>query len=237
MKQQLKILATLAVGISTAGCMSPQGRPDYTSSGALAGGVTGAIIGSQAGRHGEAALAGAAIGALAGGLIGHSMDQAQEQRLRAQAPQTWQHIEKGQPLVLADVKALARANVKDDIIISQIRNSGTVYHLSTADIIDLKNSGVDDKVIDFMINTPNTAVPPPQTAEGTPPPPQGETVIVAPGPDYIWIPGAWTWYGSSWVWFGGHWSHPYYPRERWAPGHWDGPRRGPGPAAPGHWRR
>jgi hypothetical protein len=34
-----------------------------------------------------------------------------------------------------------------------IRNSRTVYRLTTAEIIDLKESGVSNKVIDFMINT------------------------------------------------------------------------------------
>jgi hypothetical protein len=39
-----------AVGIEMAGWASFQGRPDYTASGALAGGATGAIIGSLTGR-------------------------------------------------------------------------------------------------------------------------------------------------------------------------------------------
>ena len=55
---------------------------------------------------------------------------------------------------MADVKALVKAGVSDDLVISQIRNSRTVYHLGTADIIDLKNSGVSERIIDFMINTP-----------------------------------------------------------------------------------
>ena len=50
---------------------------------------------------------------------------------------------------VADVKALAAARVDDDVIVSQIRNSRTVFHLSSADIIDLKNSGVDERVIDL----------------------------------------------------------------------------------------
>src|ERR1039458_1680866 len=49
---------------------------------------------------------------------------------------------------VAGVKALAKAGVSDGLIISQIRITHTVYHLSTAEIIDLKNSGVSEKVID-----------------------------------------------------------------------------------------
>ena len=81
------------------------------------------------------------------------MDQQQQAQLREQAPQTYVRVEQGQPLGTADVKALAKAGVSDDVIIAQIQNSHTVYHLSAADIIDLHNSGVSDKVINFMINT------------------------------------------------------------------------------------
>jgi hypothetical protein len=67
------------------------------------------------------------------------------------------------PLGTADVKMLAKSGVSDEVIISQIRNSRTVYHLSAADIVDLKDAGVSEKVIDYMINTPSTyrATPPP----------------------------------------------------------------------------
>jgi hypothetical protein len=51
------------------------------------------------------------------------------------------------------VKALAKAGLSDEVILSQIRNTQAVYHLTAAEIIDLKNSGVSEKVIDCMINT------------------------------------------------------------------------------------
>ena len=54
---------------------------------------------------------------------------------------------------MADVKALVKAGLSEEVIISQIRNSHAVYRLTTSEIIDLKESGVSEKVIDFMINT------------------------------------------------------------------------------------
>lgn len=72
-----------------------------------------------------------------------------------------------QPLGTADVKMLARSGISDDVIISQIRNSRTVYHLTAADILDLKDGGVSEKVIDFMINTPSMCRP----TRPPPPPP------------------------------------------------------------------
>ncbi len=71
-------------------------------------------------------------------------------------PPQIQRNDQGQSISVADVKALATAGLSDDVILSHIRNSQAVYRLTTAEIIDLKNSGVSDKVIDFMINSSST---------------------------------------------------------------------------------
>jgi hypothetical protein len=68
-------------------------------------------------------------------------------------PPQMQRSDRGQWIGVADVKALANAGLSDEVILSHIRNSQAVYHLTTAEIIDLKNGGVSEKVIDFMINT------------------------------------------------------------------------------------
>ena len=193
---KLHILTLAASAIALAGCEYPNGDPNYTGTGALTGGAVGAVSGAAIGgnRHGgEDALIGAAVGAVAGGLIGNSLDQQQQERLRHQAPQTYSRVDQGQPLGVADVKALTQSGISDDVIISQIRNLRTVYHLSAADIIDLRDAGVSNRVIDFMINTPGIygAAPAPQVntvvVAQPPPPPPVETVVVAPGPDYVWM--------------------------------------------------
>lgn len=234
-------LCVLAAAVVLTGCETPYGTPDRTGTGALAGGAIGAASGAIiGGRHaGEGALIGGAIGAITGGLIGHSMDQEEQERLRAEAPQTYVRVEQGQPLAVADVKAMTTAKVGDDIIVKQIQSTRSVYHLSAADIIDLHNAGVSENVIQYMISTANTPVmAPPQTeaeamSEGPPPPPS-ETVVVAPNPSYVWIPGAWEWHGR-WVWMGGYWAPPPYTRAVWVGGYWS---RGPygWHWAPGHWR-
>ena len=189
-----------------AGCMTPQGSPDYTASGALAGGATGAIIGGLSDNSGVGALAGAVMG----GIIGHGMDQAQEEQLRSRSPGTMAHVEQGQPLTVADVEALSRAGIGDDLIISQIRNSRTVYYLNAQEIIDLKNAGVSETVINFMINTPlQTGSEQVAGVMGPPPPaPLQEPFVAAPGPDYFWVTGAWLWLGDHWSWHHGYWYRP-----------------------------
>ena len=217
MKLHVLTLALAASAVGLTGCVSPNGRPDYTGTGALEGGAIGAVSGAAiGGRHaGEGALIGAAAGMIAGGLIGHSMDQQQQEQLRRQATQTYVRVDQGQPQGVADVKALAKAGISEDVIISQIQNSRTVYHLSAADIIDLRDAGVTDKVVNYMINTPSTAgaAAPASTmvVQQAPPPPPAETVVVAaPGPGYVWIGGDYDWNGISWVWMGGHWAYAPY---------------------------
>jgi len=223
------------------GCETPDGRPDRTGTGALAGGAIGAFSGAViGGRHaGEGALIGGAIGVITGGLIGHSMDQEEQERLRAQAPATYVRVEHNDPLAVADVKAMVASHVSDDVIISQIQNTRSVYHLSAADIIDLHNTGVSEKVVQYMINTPTSSVVTPPLQPGpvvgeAPPPPPAETVIVAPGPGYVWVPGAWEWHGR-WVWVGGFWAVPPHPAAVWVDGYWV---RGPygWHREPGRWR-
>ena len=218
------ILSLVSSTALLSGCVNPDGTQNNTGSGALLGGAIGAIGGAAIGgshHGGQDALIGAAVGALAGGLIGNSMDQEQRDRLRSQSPQTYSKMEQGQPLSIADIKALAHAGISDDVIVSQIKNSRAVFRLSAADIIDLRDSGVTDKVVNYMINTPST-VPESVSTQTTaiqyaPPAPPVETVIVSPGSGYVWVDGEWEWEGR-WVWVGGHWMHPPRPGVVWVVG-------------------
>ena len=214
MKRYRHILAAAIIGLSVTGCVTPQGRPDNTASGALTGAAVGAIIGSTARNPGAGAAVGAAVGALAGGAIGHSVDLAQDVQdaqyaRESQARQ--QEVEDTQPLTIDDIISMSRARVGDDLIISQIRNSGTVYRLRSADIIDLKKAGVSERVVNVMINTPATARSARRVSvAGAPPPaPLVEPVIVSPGPGFFWIGGTWLWLNGGWNWRHGYWRGPY----------------------------
>jgi len=239
--KKLTITALIVAGLFLSGCETPSGRPYRAGTGALIGAGLGATVGSLSSHHHRTgAVIGALGGALAGGLIGQSMDinAAERERLQAQAPDTYQRIQETAPLELSDIKALAAAGVSDDVIISQIRNSRTVYHLSTADILDLKDAGVSERVIDYMINTASTAdaYVPPQVSVSPPPVVQQEVYVASvPGPDYVWIDGAWSWGGFNWVWIGGHYAHRPFPHARWVPGRRDH-YRGRSHWTPGHWR-
>ena len=238
MNMKLFFPAILTAVILLTGCESPDGTANHTGTGALLGGALGAATGALIGgpRHGvEGALIGGAFGAVTGGAVGNSMDAEERARLRAQSPQTYTRIEQHQPMGIADVKAMAASGLSDDVITSQIRNTRSIYQLSAADIIDLKNTGVSQKVIEFMINTPSTITPAaPIVVAQAPPPPPVETVVIAPGPGYVWVGGDWEWRGR-WVWSGGHWFYPPYPGSVWIGASWSRGHHG-WRHSPGHWR-
>lgn len=212
----VKYLSMLALATMLVGCVSPSGRPDYTGSGALFGGASGAAIGAIADRRnpGAGALIGGAAGLITGGLIGHAMDQQAEARRYGTPPPAYVAAPPAQPLSIADIKAMARAGVSDDVIINQINSTRAVYHLDANAIIDLSNAGVSQKVIAYMISTGDTVV------TQAPPTPQTETVVISPGPDYVWVPGEWVWNGGAWVWLGGRWVLPPYRHGVWVEARW-----------------
>lgn len=73
---------------------------------------------------------------------------------------------------------------------------------------------------------------PPEASSGqvvaqAPPAPQVEVVPVAPGPEYVWMPGFWSvGVGGGWVWVGGHYGIRPRPHAVWVTGHWARHRHG-----------
>ena len=61
-----------------------------------------------------------------------------------------------QSMTVAEIKALVKGGLSDDIILSQVRSQHAVFHLTTDEILDLNTNKVSQKVIEFMINTAST---------------------------------------------------------------------------------
>jgi outer membrane lipoprotein SlyB len=147
-KSEMKRLWLLA-GICTVLFCSCESK---TGTGVLVGGAlgagTGAIIGG-----GEGALIGGAVGVIAGGLVGAALDAQDRKIMQQKSPQTLQKLDRGDHLSIDDVKEMSKNGLSDSVIISQIEATGTRFELSPEEIIDLKNSGVSQKVINYMIQT------------------------------------------------------------------------------------
>jgi Glycine zipper len=138
---RLLMLPALLPLFPVIGCASSSN----TDRGLVNGGVLGALVGAIAAgpRHAlGGALVGGAIGATAGGLTGAAIDNSERKTATRVAAQ--------RALALQDIVALTASGSSDDVIISQIRNSGSGYALRTEDVLYLKNSGVREPVILYM---------------------------------------------------------------------------------------
>ena len=110
---------------------------------ALSAALAGGAIGAATHHAGEGALIGAAAGATLGGVTGAAVDNHQ-QKVAVRRKRS------ARALGLQDVVTLTQSGTSDDIIINQIRTSGTVYHLRGDEIVWLKQNGVHDPVIEAM---------------------------------------------------------------------------------------
>lgn len=144
------------IGAGIIGCQSKAGT------GALVGGAggaaAGAAIGSLSHSHtGEGALIGAAVGAIGGALIGHGMDKADEREARER--ETQREYDRGHAagdrdfVTKSDVILWTQRGVHEDVIIDRIDRSGTIYHLTAADVNTLRDKGVSEPVIRAMEDT------------------------------------------------------------------------------------
>jgi len=138
----LVLLLTLALVITGCESMGPK-----TETGAVAGGALGAaaggIIGYQTGHPLVGAGIGAAIGALGGGLIGNTMDKKDKEAMAVNP----NHIP------LTKIAEMASQGTPDEVIISEIDRTHSVYSLNSEIITYLKKNKVTDRVIDHMMAT------------------------------------------------------------------------------------
>ncbi|MBS0653947.1 MAG: hypothetical protein JSR39_10545 [Verrucomicrobia bacterium] len=141
---------TLTVGtILLVGCESKAGT------GALVGGAAGVGAGALISPTPQGALIGGAVGAATGAIIGASLDSDDREVMEQKSPDTVKRIDDGEQLTTDDIKKMSQNGLSDNVIIGQIQATNSVYYLSTNEIIDLKNAGVSQRVIDYMIQTGN----------------------------------------------------------------------------------
>lgn len=120
--------------------------------GGLAGGLAGAAIGASEGKAPEGALIGALTGATVGTVAGSAIDRA-EQRDQLD----YQRYQDGQRLAAIttdQVVRMTQSGLSNDVIARQIMNQGIVRRPSIDELIQLKNQGVDDSVIQAIQNAP-----------------------------------------------------------------------------------
>lgn len=141
MKKCGLIFFVICVSLILFGCESTGQK---TKSGALIGAGTGAvvggIIGHQSGHGLQGAGLGAVLGGLGGALIGNSQDKA--------VPQA--EVDNSKQITVLNIVDMKAKEVPDDVIISEIQRTKSVYNLSAETVAYLKKNKVSDKVIDYM---------------------------------------------------------------------------------------
>lgn len=150
MMQRMFIPCFLPLALLPTGCASMNNTEKGVVGGGLIGAGTGALIGNAVGNTGAGALIGTGVGALSGALVGNSIDQS-ERKTEAQIAAVAAQQQARGPLGVTDVVQLAQSHVSDDVIITQIRSTGSIFHLSANDTIWLKQNGVSDVVVQEML--------------------------------------------------------------------------------------
>ncbi|QVL30877.1 hypothetical protein KIH39_18755 [Telmatocola sphagniphila] len=171
----LALFAVVAMGSTGCSSLSNTGNGALIGGGAGAG--LGAAIGSASGHTGAGALIGGITGAAAGGLIGNDMDQKEKKTEQAKLAQAQAAANAKPPLTVEDVRQLVASGTPDDVIINQIRTTGSTYKLTAADIQYLTQNGVSNRVIMEMQNAKQVTVVTQQPV----------IVRQAPPPDVVYV--------------------------------------------------
>ena len=123
-----------------------------TGTGMLTGGAIGGTVGGLSGGA-PGALIGSAAGVIAGGLIGAALDEQDRKVMEKSSPSTVDRMYRGDPLTINDVIKLSQGGVSDSTILEYMRDTGSTYSLSQAQIRRLQDAGVSQRVINYMVDT------------------------------------------------------------------------------------
>ncbi len=62
------------------------------------------------------------------------------------------------PISMAEVISMTKADLSDDQIIQRINDTRTVFRLQTNEVVMLREEGVSDRVVNYMLDTYSRAV-------------------------------------------------------------------------------
>lgn len=142
--------------LSAVGCRSMSYGDRGTVFGGLTGAGVGALVGDAAGNAGAGAAIGTAIGAITGSAIGDNIDQ-DIARSKAEIEARMGRQMQG-AVTPQDVIAMTQAGLSDDVIATHVRANGMAQPLAANDLIQLRNYGVRDGIINVMQQTPPRSV-------------------------------------------------------------------------------
>ena len=145
------LFALVGMAVGSSGCEHMNNTEKGAGIGGALGAGAGLAVGAATGNPRTGAAVGGLLGAGTGALVGNDVDR-QERRDREiqQAVATADAQAQSQRMGLTDVVHLAQQGHDDQVIINQIRSSGSSFQLAPSDLDYLKNSGVSARVIAEM---------------------------------------------------------------------------------------
>ena len=84
-------------------------------------------------------------------LMESSLSLSERHTMQQFAPRTLKRIDHREQLTLYDIKQMTHVGIDDKVIIEQIYDTKSKFNVTSADIVDLKDSGVSQNVIDVML--------------------------------------------------------------------------------------
>jgi uncharacterized protein YcfJ len=189
--------ALVAVALGATGCEHMNNTEKGAGIGGALGAGAGLAVGAATGNPRTGAAVGGLLGAGTGALIGNDVDR-QEKRDRdyQQAVATAQVQAQQQRMGVFDVIHMSQQGHADQVIINQIRTTGSTFQLTASDLDNLKANGVSNPVIaEMQAARPASRIVAPVAPSATtviyetppyPAPVYAPAVVVAPRPYYYW---------------------------------------------------
>ncbi len=91
--------------------------------------------------------------AVGGGMISTTFDEQDRKVMERSSPRTVDRMERGEPLTINDIIKLSQGGVNDSTIISYMSETLSSYTLSQAQVRRLRDAGVSQRVIDYMVDS------------------------------------------------------------------------------------
>jgi hypothetical protein len=170
--RRISLVLILAVAVGSTGCSTMSNTEKGMGIGGALGAGVGTAIGAATGNPKTGAVVGGLVGAGIGGAAGSEADERDRERAyskeMAQIQQATATAD-ARKMGLIDVVQMNQQGIAPNLIINQIRSTGSTFSLSTADLNYLNEQHVPNEVIAAM----QQAQPGPTVMRGGP-----RTVVV-----------------------------------------------------------
>jgi hypothetical protein len=156
----LLLIASLTAGAG--GCSTMNNTEKGVGLGGLVGAGLGTAVGAATGNPKTGAVVGGLVGAGTGGVIGNGIDRKDQEKREVIQATAAANAAAARQLGVTEVIQMVQQGHDEQVIINQIRSTGSTYHLSVGDLDTLRANNVPSRVILEMQNArPLAAVPRP----------------------------------------------------------------------------